>query len=266
MAPSWRRFEEIVRQTTSSADLSQPVLLILDGIDNEERQEIRNIVSKFQGRVRALMSIDKLALQNDDRPAYEGLRKCLTVVNVPDLGHEERKEIFDVLIRRIGPKKKPENLTVITDRPVAGSPLYLQTIAAYFAAGIVLSVRPQPMMSLNNTVEDVIEKDFLPMLECRVGEDYVRVFADIMIFSKRGNESKDLNAMMQSFGVPLAESKLRLLMEAFRPFADTVSTMSEDHMAMTRMSLRIACQRRYAVSTMHICIESGGKGLFLAKF
>ena len=266
MAPSWRRFEEIVRQTTSSADLSQPVLLILDGIDNEERQEIRNIVSKFQGRVRALMSIDKLALQNDDRPAYEGLRKCLTVVNVPDLGHEERKEIFDVLIRRIGPKKKPEILTVITDRPVAGSPLYLQTIAAYFAAGIVLSVRPQPMMSLNNTVEDVIEKDFLPMLECRVGEDYVRVFADIMIFSKRGNESKDLNAMMQSFGVPLAESKLRLLMEAFRPFADTVSTMSEDHMAMTRMSLRIACQRRYAVSTMHICIESGGKGLFLAKF
>jgi hypothetical protein len=266
MAPSWRHFEEILRQTTSSADLSQPVLLILDGIDNEERQEIRKIVSKFQGRVRALMSIDKLALQNDDRPAYEGLRKYLTVVNVPDLGHEERKEIFDVLIRRIGPKKKPENLTVITDRPVAGSPLYLQTIAAYFAAGIVLSMRPQPMMSLNNTVEDVIEKDFLPMLECRVGEDYVRAFADIMIFSKRGNESKDINAMMQSFGVPLSESNLRLLMEAFRPFADTVSTMSEDHMSMTRMSLRVACQRRYAVSTMHICIESGGKGLFLAKF
>jgi chloramphenicol 3-O-phosphotransferase len=122
------------------------------------------------------------------------------------------------------------------------------------------------MMSLNNTVEDVIEKDFLPMLECRVGEDYVRAFADIMIFSKRGNESKDINAMMQSFGVPLAESNLRLLMEAFRPFADTVSTMSEDHMAMTRMSLRVACQRRYAVSTMHICIESGGKGLVFAMF
>jgi hypothetical protein len=124
----------------------------------------------------------------------------------------------------------------------------------------VLSRNPQPMMSLSNTVIDVIGQDFLPMMESRVGEECVRVFTDIMIFSPCGNESKDILAMMQSFGAPCVESNFRLLMNAFRPFSDTVSTMSEDHMAMTRSSLRIACQRRYSVSTVHICIGNMKKG------
>ena len=263
-APSWRRFEQLLRHVTSPADLSGkdpcPVLLILDGLDNEERQEIRRIVISFQGRLRALLSVNKLALHNDDRPKYEGLRKSVTTVNIPALGHAERKEIFDVLINRMGPKKKPENMSVITDRQAAGLPLYLQTVAAYFAGAIVLSRNPQPMMSLSNTVIDVIGQDFLPMMESRVGEECVRVFTDIMIFSPCGNESKDILAMMQSFGAPCVESNFRLLMNAFRPFSDTVSTMSEDHMAMTRSSLRIACQRRYSVSTVHICIGNMKKG------
>ena len=252
MAPSWRRLEQLLRQITSPTELSgkdpNPVLLVLDGLNNDERQEIRRIVVSFQGRLRAIISVDKLALHNDDHSAYEGLRKSVATVNVPPLGHAERKEIFDALINRTSPKKKPENLNVITDRQAAGSPLYLQTVAAYFAGAIVLSRNPQPMVSLNNTVVDVIGQDFLPMLEGRVGEEYVRVFAEIMIFSPCGNESKDIHAMMQSFGAPLVESNFRLLMDAFRPFADTVSTMSEDHISMTRSSLRIACQRRYTVS------------------
>lgn len=62
-APSWRRFESLLRQRVTYKDLKPdfvpgPVLLILDGLSQEERAEMRRVVLMFAGKVRVIMVVD----------------------------------------------------------------------------------------------------------------------------------------------------------------------------------------------------------------
>jgi len=249
-APSWRRFELLLRQTTEPPELSNkeaaPILIVLDGINQEERSEIRRIVRSFQGRVRAIISIDPTALQDDDQSTFHGLRKFTTTVTVPPLAYTERKLVFSHLIDRVGPKKRPENLGMVTSRPNAGSPLYLNTVAAYLSACIVLNSQPESLGLIANNTAEIISHQFLPMVERNMGEEVVRNFVAVLNHDPLGHERKEIRAMLHGCDVDLPEDRLRVLMEAFRPFADTQSTMSEDHIVITRRCMHDACQLRYA--------------------
>jgi hypothetical protein len=63
-------------QTVSPPAISdrepEPVVLILDNINKEERDEIKRIVLAVHGRVRAIVSPDTSSLHQDDHFAYAG--------------------------------------------------------------------------------------------------------------------------------------------------------------------------------------------------
>ena len=251
-APSWRRFEQLLRQVIEPPELSDkeaaPVLLILDGITKEERREIRRIVLAFQGRVRAVISIDPASLQDEDQTTYQGLRKSTTTITISPLAYGERNFVFSCLIDRIAPKKRPCNTNVITSRPTAGSPLYLTTVAGYLSACQLLNSQPEPFSLFGTSVVEILCHQFLPAAERRMGVSAVKSFVSILNHDPLGHDRKEIRAMLHACDVDLADDRLRILMEAFRPFADTASTMSEDHMVMTRQCMHEACHQRYVRS------------------
>ena len=250
--PSWRRLEDILRHQVTPADLSSreplPILIILDNISTHERNEVQRIVMSFQGRVRAILSVDQASLQHDEQSSNSGPQRSRTNIAVPSLGYSERKQILDHLIDRIGPKKKPSNTNAITDRVSAGSPLYLRAVAGYLSACIVLNCHPESLSDLGNDTVSIISHQFLPMVERAIGLVPIDQFVAIMMSDSFGHDRRELRVMMHSCGTNLTDSQLRLMMEAFRPFADTSSFFSEDHVAITRASMREACIARYAAA------------------
>jgi len=189
-----------------------PVLLVIDGIDKDERHEIRRIVLALQGRMRTLITIDKESLQDQDQSVYNGLNNFVSTITVPPLTHTERKHIFEHLIVRIGLKKMPPT-SAITDRQAAGSPLYLQTVAAYIIACGVLASHPESLASLGTHPADIIANDFLPMIERRVGVPVVKHFVEILLFDPLGHERKEIATMLHACGVQLSDASMRMVME-----------------------------------------------------
>jgi hypothetical protein len=230
-APSWRRLEEILRHITSPSGLSDKealsVLFILDGIDKAERDEFRRLALVFQGRVRMIISLDATKIQGSRQnrhgffgSCYEGLRKSVTTITVPPLAYVERKQVLDNLIHRVGLKKKPKNLGVITDRQAAGSPRYLKTVAGYFASCLALTTTPKDLELLDNNASDIILNHVLPMVEQIVGAENLCNLVECLMVNPRGCDLKDLRAMMRGLDLDIADGNIRLAMEAFRPFAD----------------------------------------------
>jgi hypothetical protein len=122
---------------------------------------------------------------------------------------------------------------------------------------ITINSQPENLSALGNNTVDIISNNFLPMLEDRFGRETVKNFAEVVLFDPMGHERRELQAMMQACGIELSENNLRLLMEAFRPFADTLSTMSEVRVTIVHVYTLACCtnaSREYVLSVVTVCV------------
>ena len=274
---SWERFEDLLRlscipgykhKDSPEKVKYQPALLVLDGLDEKERVEIRRIVLALQGRVRALMTVDEADIQDHDLSTYEGLRDTCSTIRIPELGHDERILMFDFLIAFGLNKNKPESFRtqIITERPAAGNALYLKTVVAYLQAANILRRNPDPATAISTETVDIIISHMIPMAEKRVGAQAVRWLFQILNFESRGLEYKDMRSTMQALASAesceqISDGDLRLLVECFRPFADVKSNLIEDYLCITRSCMLEAANRYYNTQDQRAALHTAGDSL-----
>jgi len=258
---SWSRLEELLNKLSSPQASTQhtpsPVLLVLDGLDHGERYQFRRIVLALQGRVRAVLSVDEALVRSEDHSAHAGLR-CLTdTITIPPLAYDERKKILRTLLGQVFQRQpisqKDDIAGALAERQAAGSPLYLQVVIAHLKAAEVLRIIPESPEAIGTDTLDIILSNFLPMAETRLGVDPVRWCFQILMSDPRGFDNKEFRAMLLALASSepgynvndMNDRTIRLLIESFRPFADTQARTLGDTLICTRACMREAYSRYY---------------------
>jgi len=186
---SWKRLQQIVHVTclgnTDSApdplsvnfsNCARPVLFVLDGLDKEERDEVRRIVVQFPGRCRAIMTAHETARPALLAKARETSRHVPPqVVMACPLNNIERHEILMELLKRTGAKRLPTNLNCVTNHAHSAAPLYLKCLAACVKAHIGLQIRPPPMSSYFPHLVHLLSHNFLAVLDEHFGQLTIQV-------------------------------------------------------------------------------------------
>lgn len=267
-APSWRRFESLLRQRVTYKDLKPdfvpgPVLLILDGLSQEERAEMRRVVLMFAGKVRVIMVVDTNSVLQSalsvDRSHNQ--QRDTQVLVVPPLALDERTQIMGRLMERLGPRNRPSNLEVLTQRESAEYPLYLVLVVGYIQACMALHIAPKPLRKLKHGAVELIRSDYLPLVHSALGEEPVRMFLAIITQEPMGLTKKEIQMIMVQCGMVLPESTHRLLSDSFRPLSDPPFTSSGGKLAMTRAFILEALVGATADARSGFGEDSAGRGV-----
>ena len=200
---TWSKLEDLLREASTTGLKNSeiqilPILLVLDGLDEDDRNQVRRIVLSLKGRVRAVISVDEAFVQEFGSPNYEGLRNFSTMIKIPELCYDERLAIFQWLMASGLNKKQPANFKAqsIIERVAAGNPLYLKIVVAYHQAAAALKRQPEPPSSIGTDTLDIIIGQFIPMVENELGSLAVRLLFDILKHESRGANHKDVRALM----------------------------------------------------------------------
>ena len=186
---SWKRLQQIVHVTclgntdfapdplsVNFSKCARPVLFVLDGLDKEERDEVRRIVVQFPGRCRAIMTAHETARPALLAKARETSRHVPPqVVMACPLNNIERHEILMELLKRTGAKRLPTNLNCVTNHAHSAAPLYLKCLAACVKAHIGLQIHPPPMSSYFPHLVHLLSHNFLAVLDEHFGQLTIQV-------------------------------------------------------------------------------------------
>ena len=258
---SWTMLEKLLTELSSPQASPQsspsPVLLVLDGLDHEERYQFRRIILSLQGRVRAVISVDEALLRKEDQSSHAGLRGLSDKIIMPPLAYDERKIILRCLLaevfKRLASDEKDSLADALAQRPAAGSPLYLQAVIAYLKAAEVLRIIPESHDAIGTDTLDIIMRNFIPMVENRFGTLLVRWCFEILMTNPRGFSSKEFRALLTALASSepgcnindMDDRTIELLIESFRPFADTHARMRDDELLSSRACMREAFSLYY---------------------
>mmetsp|Transcript_27611 Transcript_27611/g.43105 ORF Transcript_27611/g.43105 Transcript_27611/m.43105 type:complete len:712 (+) Transcript_27611:1561-3696(+) len=243
---SWRRFEELLRQRVNERELNpafvpQPVLLILDGLEPEERDHIRRITLCFGGKVRAVLGVNSTSPHPSDghveSEADMNWRESCDIIIINPLLPEERQGILEAMFQHVGVRKWPSNLLFLISRPAAQNPMYLVIIVAYVRCCIALK-HPAPRLSqLKHDVVELVAQDILPMLEKGCGARHLQKYFEILLNEPAGLGASEIGAIMCKCNVPVTESKIGLLSNCIRTMSDPVHTSSGGLLSINRPSI-----------------------------
>jgi len=235
---SWHRLERLLRNLSATT----PILLVLDGLDLDERDRIRHIAFALHGRLRVLMTIDDSLLSVKD--TSDGQMRLL----VSPLSLVERNLIMEWTIEEL--TRLPLGWEELMNRPEGGLVLYIRAAGAYLKAAQVLKVAPDPVNSIGTDTLNILLQNLIPMATRRFGSKTVSWLLEILTFDAHPLERKDIRVMMAavaaSESVPAASDEdVDLLIDCFMPFADVQGLSSKTHIAITRACMREAYERYF---------------------
>ena len=266
--PSWKRLDHLVRCRVFERpmlvdDKTTPVLFILDGLSFEERNEVQAIVSGVKGKARAIMSISSSGDADQGAKMAREWSGSQVILNGP-LANQERTEILGKLFDRLGAKKKPANVDVITLRHASESPLYLTVVASYISSLVSIYKKPAPLKDLEKDAINLIACNFLPVLEQVAGEQQVRHFIEVVMQEPMGRAKKDVQGVLAKCGVAVTENTLRTLFDSFRPFSDPTNKEHGGSLSLNRHFFKEAVRKRYCASKLPPGMEQQLKDMKIA--
>ena len=250
---TWHRVEELIRENVSMSRVGRggrfknvPLLLILDGLNETEREHMCRITVSFRGSVRVVMTVDSTRIGQSVKGKGTGWQwnGCTVLWNGP-LHIEERKEMLSAMIDRLGPRKIPAILDTFIVRPCCGDPIYLSTVCAYFRMCIDMSIPPASISKLSYSAVDILVEYMFPTVENLVGRDAVLWYLEIVSGEPSGKLKADVELLMNTCQIPINNDALKILTIAFRPLSDPGLRVATERICLNRTYVKQAIFERY---------------------
>ena len=250
---TWHRVEELIREVVSpsrnvkrNGSIGCPLLLILDSLNEMEREHMCRIAVSFRGMVRLVMSADSPHIGQSVKGKGNGWswNGCTVFWNGP-LHIDERKAMLSAMIDRLGPKKIPAVLDTFVLRQCCGHPVYLSTVCAYFRSCVDLSISPSSLSKLSYSAVDILVEQMFPTIEGLVGREAVMWYLEIVSSDPSGFVRTKAELLLDKCLVSVTDESLKLLTIAFRPLSDPGQTYATEKITLTRPFIKQAIFERY---------------------
>jgi hypothetical protein len=277
---TWHRVEELIREVVTlksgshrSGVRHSPLLLILDGLNEMERDHMCRITVSFRGTVRLLMTVDSQKIGQSAKGKGKGWQwnDCNLLWNGP-LHIDERKVMLSAMIDRLGPKKIPAMLDTFILRPCCGDPIYLATVCAYFRACVDLCVPPVSLPKMCYSAIDILVEQMFPTVESLVGRNAAMWYLEVVSNATSGILKKEVESIFAKCKIEIDEDSLKVLTIAFRPFSDPGQTYSTEKICLNRPHIKQAIFERYhsrlplsSVNQSETKSEKNQKGMFFGR-